>query len=395
VRELWAAYVADKAGRAIVGTMAHTWKALRERFGEMDAEAITVADCRAHMAERRTAGIKDGTLLTELGHLRMVLRWAEKQKLIAQTPHVERPPKPKPSERHLTREQARALRDAATHPHLKLFIVLAQTTGARSAALLQLTWDRVDFERGQIDLRNPFLKVPHKGRAIVPMNRDARAALLEARAGALSPYVIEWGGKPVASVKKGLRVTAARAGLGHVSPHMLRHSAAVHMAEAGVPMDEIAQYLGHTNARVTREVYARFSPDYLRNAAAALEYDDLGSLNRKSTTSPRCKQLISMVVDAAPIEPVSSAEIPRKLGKYWEFRSFWTLRGPNRRAVSKACRQNSHARELGIYFKEMGKRKTEKRNKRKPENGRPRMRWVGPMHQRRRCSNGDKSVCCS
>ena len=74
-----------------------------------------------------------------------------------------------------------------------------------------------------------------------------------------------------------------------VSPHMMRHSAAVHMAEAGVPMDEIAQYLGHTNARVTREVYARFSPDYLRNAAAALEYDDLGSLNRKSTTSPRCK----------------------------------------------------------------------------------------------------------
>jgi hypothetical protein len=72
-----------------------------------------------------------------------------------------------------------------------------------------------------------------------------------------------------------------------------------------------------------------------------------------------------MVVDAAPIEPVSSVEIPRKLGKYWEFRSFWTLLGPNRRAVSKACRQNSHARELGIYFKEMGNRKTEKRNKRK------------------------------
>jgi hypothetical protein len=34
-----------------------------------------------------------------------------------------------------------------------------------------------------------------------------------------------------------------------------------------------------------------------------------------------------VVVDAAPIEPVSSVEIPRKLGKYWEFRPFWTLRG--------------------------------------------------------------------
>ena len=65
-----------------------------------------------------------------------------------------------------------------------------------------------------------------------------------------------------------------------------------------------------------------------------------------------------VVVDAAPIEPVSSIEIPRKLGKYWEFRPFWTLRGPNRRAVSKVCRQNSRAGKLGIYFKEMGKRKT-------------------------------------
>ena len=30
-----------------------------------------------------------------------------------------------------------------------------------------------------------------------------------------------------------------------VSPHLFRHSAAVHMAEAGIDMDTIAQYLGH------------------------------------------------------------------------------------------------------------------------------------------------------
>ena len=43
------------------------------------------------------------------------------------------------------------------------------------------------------------------------------------------------------------------------------------MAEARISMDEIAQYLGHRDSRVTTYVYARFSPDYLRGAANVLD----------------------------------------------------------------------------------------------------------------------------
>ena len=96
------------------------------------------------------------------------------------------------------------------------------------------------------------------------MLRTTRAALLEARQGALTPWVIEWAGKPVKSVKRGLRVAAKRAGLEHVSPAHAAPRRAVHMAEDGVGMEEIAQMLGHSNVNVTRNVYARFSPDYLR-----------------------------------------------------------------------------------------------------------------------------------
>jgi len=62
-----------------------------------------------------------------------------------------------------------------------------------------------------------------------------------------------------------------KAGLEEVTPHTLRQTAAVWMAEAGVPMSEIAQYLAHTPTRVTEKVYARYSPDYLRKAAGALK----------------------------------------------------------------------------------------------------------------------------
>lgn len=275
VSELWQAFVKDREGRAITVTMEHTWKALRQRFGKMRSDTITVADCRAHIQERRAGGIKDGTLVTELGHLRMVLRWAEKRSLILKAPYIERPSAPKPKDVYLTKTQARALITYATMPHLKLYIILALGTGARNSAILELTWERCDFERGLIDLRNPEMIEPHKGRAIVPMTNTVRAALLGTKDGALTDNVIEWGGRPVASVKRGLKASAKRALIKEISPHILRHSAAVHMAEEGVPMEEIAQFLGHRNPSITRMVYARYSPDYLRRAAAALEYEGL------------------------------------------------------------------------------------------------------------------------
>ena len=51
-----------------------------------------------------------------------------------------------------------------------------------------------------------------------------------------------------------------------------QHSSPVWMAEAGVSMSEISQYLGHSSTRVTESTYARYSPDYLRGAASALDF---------------------------------------------------------------------------------------------------------------------------
>jgi len=38
-------------------------------------------------------------------------------------------------------------------------------------------------------------------------------------------------------------------------------------------MDEIAQYLGHSDTRITASTHARYSPEHLRRAAKALEFD--------------------------------------------------------------------------------------------------------------------------
>lgn len=270
VAELWTAYCTDMDGRAVVGTMKHTWKALRDRFGPIEGDSISIADCRAHTEARRKAGIKDGTIHTELGHLRMVLIWAERHEMIDKAPAIERPAKPEPKTEHLTRDEVRRLIKAANKPHVQLAIKLMIATGARNEAAMQLTWDRVDFKRGMIQLRNPFDRVRRKTRATVPMNETLRAALEEAHKAALSLNVIEWGGKKVKSIKRGLKAAGAKIGRPDTSPHMLRHSAAVWLAEDGHSMWEIAQFLGHDDIKTTTKIYARYSPTHLRKLADSL-----------------------------------------------------------------------------------------------------------------------------
>jgi integrase len=264
--EIMEQFLADRAERAGTERIAFAWKRLAPVFGHLRPDQIDRPLSRAYAQQRRRAGAKDGTIIKELASLRAALRWADKN-----TPAiVEMPPLPPPKSRHLTREQYRAFRDAARPtPHLYLFVVLAYTTAGRASAILELTWDRVDLETGIIRLGTGERRM--KGRATVPMTDSARAALVEAKAAAISDYVVEYAGRRVLSVKRAFHAAATRAGLPWCTPHVLRHTAAVHMAEAGVPLSEISQFLGHTSTSVTERVYARFSPSYLRRAASALE----------------------------------------------------------------------------------------------------------------------------
>ncbi|MBX8825285.1 site-specific integrase [Ochrobactrum sp. SFR4] len=172
----------------------------------------------------------------------------------------------------MTREEAQKMIAHAKTPHLRTAFHLMLGTAARVTAILELTWDRVDFDRKLIYLRDPNDKARRKGRAIVPINTTLLSALREAKAGALTEYVVEWAGQPVKSLKKGIATASREAGIVGISAHVFRHTAAVWMAEAGVPMEEIGQYLGHSSSEITRRVYARYSPDHLRKAASALDF---------------------------------------------------------------------------------------------------------------------------
>ena len=238
-----------------------------EYFGDLRPEEITREECRAYLQHNRNAGLSDQTTRNRLSTLRAALRWQDPS-----TPAIfELPPPSEPRDHWLNREEFDRLLAGAIEPHIKLFLHVALCTGARKEAILGLQWEtHIDFEKGTIW---PGFKLGGKARAKpIPMTRSAKAALTAAYEVSTCAWVIEYGGRGVKDVKRGLRAAYARAKIETNQPaHVLRHTAGSWMAMAGVPMLEISRRLGHRSMITTEKHYAHLHPDYMGKSTDALE----------------------------------------------------------------------------------------------------------------------------
>jgi integrase len=166
--------------------------------------------------------------------------------------------------------------------HTRLFILIALYTGARSGAILELTWDRVDLETRRIDFGAGR---GLKRRSIVPINDELFDVMVNAFDAANCKWVISHGARRLASIRHGFRMAVADAQLKDVTPHVLRHTAASWMLQAGVPIEEVAAYLGNSK-EIVRRVYGHHSPTYLQGASQALSrqrgLDNQSSMNQKN-----------------------------------------------------------------------------------------------------------------
>ena len=300
---IWDEYYEDRKNDGKrMAAFDESWRALAPRFGSMLITDITNDICRDYAKERMDRGrtvtrkgkdgkpeqvhypVTVGTVWTELLRLRSAVNWAwDHNRLkslgLDSKPKVWVPKKPESNQKALTVGQFIAFRDACQGtPHLRLFVILALTTAARTEAVLQLKWDKVDFEAGTIDLReaqgvvDPLSKRARKGRALVLMTPEARAELLAAYEGRQTDHVIEWDGAPVKKIRKAFAAAVKRAGLdGRVTPHTLRHTALTWLEEEGIAIEMISKLAAHSGPEITRKTYLHSSPELLRPAADAIE----------------------------------------------------------------------------------------------------------------------------
>lgn len=162
---------------------------------------------------------------------------------------------------------------AATRPHLVDFIILMLATASRPDAILELTFDRCDFENGLIILNAPDRPQTKKHRPIVKMPDQVRTYLELLKAQSSCEHVISFRGRPVKNLKTVWKTSRAKADLDdQVNPYSLRHTIARHLRRQSVPAWEVAAQLGHkVRGASTTEIYAPFDPTYLSQSKQAID----------------------------------------------------------------------------------------------------------------------------
>lgn len=282
VAELWSVYDAKHVQINVMPkgkeTIAGAWKNIEPHFGHLQVGDVPDA-VGAYVAARKAA---PATTRREIATLLAALRFCGTKKggkLIsaAELDDVELPPDSPPRDRWLKMEEVQRLLDAAGAgrrgerlSRVERFLWLALFTAARKEALLELTWDRVDFETNTIHLNVPGRRLTKKRRADVTIASQLRPVLERAHREKISDFVLD---HPGDDMWASIQYVAIRAGFSDqkvgrgkspkstgISPHVLRHTAATHMARRGVPLWKVAQVLGNSLA-VCEKVYAKWVPE--------------------------------------------------------------------------------------------------------------------------------------
>lgn len=271
VGRIMTGYLATITEKPSHGRRKDAWKAMTSFWERVDPALIDETMCRDYRASRRVA---DSTARYELLQLSTALSWAKGK--IAAKPTIWLPPQPEQKIRHLERDEFERFFAAVKADHARLYVMLGLFTMARPGAILELTWDRVDFMRRQIDFTPPGHVRTSKRRTIVPIADDLLPELQRGHAARTTPHVIERGGQRVACIKKAFQAASERSGV-RATPYTLRHTGAVWAAEGGISMPQLAQFMGHDDDRTTQKHYARYSPDFLRGVANAVSLRARGS----------------------------------------------------------------------------------------------------------------------
>lgn len=227
-----------------------------------ELQNVSMADVQRLIMARKTEGNGSQTILTELTYLKQAIRLAAKLGYAVPSldfASLKRDNQLRPSkgrERFITvDEEQRLLPHLSGDTHDLVCILL--DTGARHSEIAELTWKAVDLDDRAISLYRPKVR----NQSVLPMT-DRVAAILKRR------YDDRGESEHVFTAKDGgarnycplaLQTACKKAGIEGVTFHILRHTAASRLAQAGASLQDIAQLLGHTTIAMSQR-YSHLVP---------------------------------------------------------------------------------------------------------------------------------------
>jgi len=213
------------------------------------------------IATRLLEGVSRGTINRQRALLSRICGVAVEWGYLASNPVKRvRPFREAPSRmRYLTGEEASRL-VAAIRSDVRPLILFLLHTGARRGEALALDWSDVDFVRRLVRLR-----ITKNGDSrTVPISASLLATLnaMPRKVGRVFPFT------PF-GLRRPWRAALKVASLQDFRLHDLRHCAASFAVQGGVPIQAVAQLLGHRSLQMTLK-YAHLAPGHLRGAVEAI-----------------------------------------------------------------------------------------------------------------------------
>lgn len=260
-------------------------RAMSEYLGQRPAESVTITDLRAWRADL-CHGRQPSTVHGYIRACRTFWHWLTEENTIPDNPaaRLKLPPLPHQPKRDIDRADAIAILNAAQdNPRDYALIRMLADTGARIGGLATLTLATVDLETDQHGRYRAT--VWEKGRGGENLARtvyfgegtaQALRRYLETRPNADTDrlWLTQQPGRPQkpltrSGIHQVLKRYAKRARVtGKWNAHAWRHRFAHSLIDAGIPLSDVSQLMGHSSIIITADFYGQRSDQHLAEAHA-------------------------------------------------------------------------------------------------------------------------------
>ncbi len=234
-----------------------------KRLVDINMEAL-----RPFVRQRKQVdGVANATVNRALEIVRRILYLARDDwEWVARIPKIRMLKEPKRRVRFLKAEEADRLLEELPG-HLVPVVRFALATGCRMREILQMEWDRVDFDR-RVAWLDPGTTKNGDGRGL-PLNRDAMLAL-RAVDSQHQRWCFTYQGQRMEAVGSAWKRALRRAGIENFRFHDLRHTWASWHVMAGTGLQELMELGGWKSYEMVLR-YAHLAPEHLSSAASRIE----------------------------------------------------------------------------------------------------------------------------
>jgi len=245
-------------------------------FGAQNtATDLSVNQIDAYVAHLESIGNTNATINRKLSSLSKMLKFGLDREYISKIPKIEKKKEQNGRIRWLNDEEEKNLIKHFDETHrkdLSNLVVFLLETGARVGEALSVKWE--DVNKNMVS----FWDTKNNSPRSVPLTRKVVIAIASQNVAQTSTEETQKRVGPFSHIgygefhylwQKAKNILGFKEDAQFV-PHCLRHTCASRLAQAGVPLITIKEFMGHKSIQVTMR-YAHLAPNQLDKAKEALE----------------------------------------------------------------------------------------------------------------------------